>query len=166
MNGLEGAAPDIMAVAKGVGGGFPMGACLATEDAAKGMKVGSHGSTYGGNPLAMAVGNAVWDVLTEPGFLDQVNRVSGALTQSLSSLEERYPDLVDGLRGKGMLRGLALKIDPMRVRKAALDKGLLVGTAGGNVLRLAPPLVITEDDVRQAVEIIDDCLADIQNEEA
>ena len=162
----EGATPDIMAVAKGVGGGFPMGACLATEDAAKGMKVGSHGSTYGGNPLAMAVGNAVWDVLTEPGFLDQVNRVSGALTQSLSSLEERYPDLVDGLRGKGMLRGLALKIDPMRVRKAALDKGLLVGTAGGNVLRLAPPLVITEDDVRQAVEIIDDCLADIQNEEA
>ena len=163
---VEGAHPDIMAVAKGVGGGFPMGACLATEEAAKGMKVGSHGSTYGGNPLAMAVGNAVWDVLTEPGFLEKVNRVSGALTQSLSSLEERYPDLVDGLRGKGMLRGLALKIDPMRVRKAALDKGLLVGTAGGNVLRLAPPLVITEDDVRQAVEIIDDCLADIQNEEA
>lgn len=159
------AAPDIMAVAKGVGGGFPLGACLATEEAAKGMVVGSHGSTYGGNPLAMAVGNAVWDALTAPGFLENVQRISGALTQSLSSLEQRYPDLVDGLRGRGLLRGLALKIDPMRVRRAAMDKGLLVGTAGGNVLRLAPPLIITEDDIRQATAVIDDCLAEIQREE-
>ena len=158
------ATPDIMAVAKGVGGGFPLGACLATEDVAKGMQVGSHGSTYGGNPLAMAVGNAVWDELTAPGFLENVNRISSALTQSLSSLEERYPDLVEGLRGKGLLRGVALKFDPMRVRRAALDKGLLVGTAGGNVLRLAPPLIITENDIRQAVSIIDECLSDIQKE--
>lgn len=156
--------PDIIAVAKGVGGGFPLGACLMTEEACKGMKPGSHGSTYGGNPLAMAVGNAVWDELTSDGFLENVQRVSGVLTQSLSSLIDRYPDLVDGLRGKGLLRGIALKIDPLQVRTKALEKGLLVGTAGGQVVRLAPPLIATEDDVMKAVSLIDECLAEIQAE--
>ncbi len=156
--------PDIIAVAKGVGGGFPLGACLATEEAAKGMKPGSHGSTYGGNPLAMAVGNAVWDELTSDGFLENVQRVSAVLTQSLSSLVDRYPDLVDGLRGKGLLRGLALKIDPMKIRMKALNKGLLVGTAGGQVVRLAPPLIINDDDVFQAINVLDACLAEVQAE--
>lgn len=160
----ENAEPDIIAVAKGVGGGFPLGACLMTEEACKGMKPGSHGSTYGGNPLAMAVGNAVWDELTSDGFLENVQRVSGVLTQSLSSLIDRYPDLVNGLRGKGLLRGIALKIDPLQVRTKALEKGLLVGTAGGQVVRLAPPLIATEEDVMKAVSLIDECLAEIQAE--
>ncbi len=154
--------PDIIAVAKGVGGGFPFGACLATEEAAKGMLPGSHGSTYGGNPMAMAVGNAVWDELTSEGFLENVQRVSSVLTQSLSSLLDRYPDLVDGLRGKGLLRGVALKIDPMTIRKKALEKGLLIGTAGGNVVRLAPPLIATDEDVLKAVSLIDECLAEVK----
>ena len=160
------AAPDIMAVAKGVGGGFPLGACLTTEEAAMGMKPGSHGTTYGGNPLAMAVGMAVWEELTAPGFMDQVQRVSASLTQGLSSLVDRYPDLVVGLRGKGLLRGLELKSDPMPVRKMAIGKGLLVGTAGGNVVRLAPPLIISDEDVREAVDILDACLAGYPDQEA
>ncbi len=163
---VEGAAPDIMAVAKGVGGGFPFGACLATKEAAEGMIVGSHGSTYGGNPLAMAVGNAVWDEISDPAFLDNVNRVSGELTQALSSLADRYPDLVEGLRGKGLLRGLKLKVDPLPVRKLALTKGLLIGTAGDNVVRLAPPLIITGDDIRNAVDVLDACLAEYPKEGA
>lgn len=160
----ENAEPDIIAVAKGVGGGFPLGACLTTEEAAKGMKPGAHGSTYGGNPLAMAVGNAVWDEITDKDFLENVQRVSGVLTQSLSSLIDRYPDLVDGLRGKGLLRGLAMKVDPLPIRKKALEKGLLVGTAGGNVVRMAPPLIVTDEDVLKAVSLLDECLAELQAE--
>ena len=163
---VEGAEPDIMAVAKGVGGGFPLGACLATAEAAKGMVPGTHGSTYGGNPLAVAVGNAVWDELTAPGFLDQVNRVAGALKQGLASLKDRYPDLVEELRGKGLLQGLKLKTDPAPVRAGAMERGLLVGTAGGNVVRLAPPLIITDADVRQAVDILDATLASIRETSA
>ena len=161
---VEGAEPDIMAVAKGVGGGFPFGACLATEDAASGMAPGSHGSTYGGNPLAMAVGNAVMDEIERPEFLEQVNRVSGSLTQSLASLQDRYPDLVGEMRGKGLLRGLVVNCDLAHLRKKALEKGLLAGGAGGNVLRLAPPLIVNEDDVREAVSIIDACLSEVEKE--
>lgn len=158
----DAAEPDIMAVAKGVGGGFPMGACLATEEAAKGMKPGSHGSTFGGNPLAMAVGNAVWDELTSDGFLDEVNRVAGTLTQGLSSLIDRHPDVAVGLRGKGLLRGLQLKVDPAPVRAGALERGLMVGTAGDNVVRMAPPLIINDDDVRQAIDILDETLGQLK----
>ncbi|MEM6627546.1 MAG: aspartate aminotransferase family protein [Pseudomonadota bacterium] len=157
----ENADPDIMAVAKGVGGGFPMGACLMTEEASKGMKPGSHGSTFGGGPLAMAVGNAVWDVLTSDGFLEEVNRVSASLTQGLSSLKDRYPDLVVELRGKGLLRGIKLSRDPAPIRAAAMERGLLVGTAGDQVVRLAPPLIITDADVREAVDVLDQALASV-----
>ena len=154
--------PDIMAVAKGVGGGFPFGACLMTEEAGKGMRVGSHGSTYGGNPLAMAVGNVVFDVMMEEGFFEDVNRVAGTLKQGLASLIDRHPDMVEEVRGKGLLTGIKLKSLPKPVQVLAREKNLLVGVAGDNVLRLAPPLIITDADVRQAIEVLDQCLTEVK----
>jgi len=150
----DGAEPDIMAVAKGVGGGFPMGACIATEETAAGMVPGTHGSTYGGNPLAMAVGNAVFDEISKPEFLEQVTRVSNFLKQQFEGLKDEFPDVVDELRGKGLLCGMRLKKQALAVRKLALKNGLMGGSAGDNVLRLAPPLIITEDHVREAIGIL------------
>ncbi len=151
-------APDIMAVAKGVGGGFPMGAFLATKEAAKGMVRGVHGTTFGGNPLAMAVGNACYDELSKPALLEHVNTVANHLTQALEGLKDRHPNLVVDVRGKGLLRGLKLTVDPKPIQGALRDRKVLVGVAGDNVLRLAPPLVITETEVRQAVDAIDAAL--------
>ena len=153
----EGAEPDIMAVAKGVGAGFPFGACIATEAAASGMVPGTHGSTYGGNPLAMAVGNAVWDEISKPEFLEQVERVSNFLKQQFESLKDEFPDVVSEIRGKGLLCGMQLKKPAIEVRKMMLEHKLLGGSAGDNVLRLAPPLIITEDHVREAVNILRIC---------
>lgn len=156
---VDGAEPDILAAAKGIGGGFPMGACLATEAAASGMAKGVHGSTFGGGPLAMAVGNAVLDILSEDGFLEGVRRVSSTFTQGLESLRDRYPDLVLKVTGRGLLRGLKLSFDPVVLRGELAERGLLVGSAGDQVLRLAPPLIVTDDDVLEAVRIIDDALS-------
>lgn len=156
---VEGAEPDILAAAKGIGGGFPMGACLATEEAASGMVKGVHGSTFGGGPLAMAVGNAVLDVITADGFLENVRRVSTTFTQALESLKDRYPDLVVKVTGRGLLRGLKLTFDPVVLKDGLLERGLLVGSAGDQVLRLAPPLIVTDEDVLEAVRKIDDALA-------
>lgn len=155
----SGVAPDIMAIAKGIGGGFPMGACLATEKAAKGMVKGVHGSTFGGNPLAMAVGHAVFDEISKPEFLDNVNLIANSLGQAMEGLKDRHPEIVEEVRGKGLLRGLKLKIDPQIVRTNAFNEGLLVAVAGQNVLRLVPPLIINNDDISQAVEILDKALS-------
>lgn len=155
----DNAQPDIMCVAKGVGGGFPFGACLTTEETGIVMQPGSHGSTYGGNPLAMAVGNAVWDILSDEAFLEGVRRVSGTVAQGLKSLADSHPDKVDGVTGKGLLTGLRLKDLPKSVQNACRENGLLVGVAGNNVLRLAPPLIIEDSDVREAVAILDDALS-------
>jgi acetylornithine/N-succinyldiaminopimelate aminotransferase len=155
-----GVAPDIMAVAKGVGGGFPMGAFLVSEKAAKGMTRGVHGTTFGGNPLAMAVGLACFEELSKPEFLDQVNAMANHFGQALEGLKDRYPGLVLEVRGKGLLRGLKLSVDPKPVQGLARDKGLLVGVAGDNVLRFAPPLVIEPDHVSQAIAILDASLAE------
>jgi len=159
----EGAEPDIMAVAKGVGAGFPFGACIATEDAASGMVPGTHGSTYGGNPLAMAVGNAVWDEISKPEFLEQVERVSNFLKQQFESLKDEFPDVVSEIRGKGLLCGMQLKKPAIEVRKMMLEHKLLGGSAGDNVLRLAPPLIITEAHVREAVNILRICFKEAKN---
>jgi len=159
----EGAEPDIMAVAKGVGGGFPLGACIATEAAASGMVPGTHGSTYGGNPLATAVGNAVWDEISKPEFLEQVERVSNFLKQQFESLKDEFPDVVSEIRGKGLLCGMQLKKPAIEVRKMMLEHKLLGGSAGDNVLRLAPPLIITEDHVREAVDILRKCFKEAQS---
>ncbi len=155
----SGVMPDVMAVAKGVGGGFPMGAFLATREAAKGMVKGVHGTTFGGNPLAMAVGNACYDELSKPEFLERVNAIANHLGQALEGVKDRHPDLVVEVRGKGLLRGLKLTMDPKEIQGLLRDRKVLVGVAGDNVLRLAPPLVIDEAQVSQAIDAIDAVLA-------
>jgi acetylornithine/N-succinyldiaminopimelate aminotransferase len=160
------ARPDIMAVAKGVGGGFPMGACLTTDDAGAHMVVGTHGSTFGGNPLAMAVGNAVYDAMTEPGFLEGVTDIANYLGQQLSGLADRHSDKVEEVRGRGLLLGLKLKDGYVNrtLAKHARDHHLLIGAAGDNVARMAPPLIIEQAHVRQAVEALDAALGELAAE--
>jgi len=147
--------PDVMAVAKGMGGGFPMGACLATARAAEGMVVGTHGSTYGGGPLAMAVASAVFDELTNPELMANVNKMANFMTQQFERLKQDHPEVVEDVRGKGLLIGMKLKKKALDVRNLARAHKLLVGNAGDNVLRMAPPLIISEDNVREAVAILD-----------
>lgn len=159
---VDGAEPDIMAIAKGVGGGFPFGACLAREEIAQYMVPGTHGSTYGGNPLAMAAGNAVFDIISQDDFLDNVVKMSNIIKQQFEGLKDRYPDVVQEIRGKGLLIGMKLKKDVLPIRKAALAKGLLAGSAGDNVLRMAPPLIITEDHIHEAVNILEACFKEAQ----
>jgi acetylornithine/N-succinyldiaminopimelate aminotransferase len=146
-----GITPDIMAVAKGIGGGFPLGACLATENAAKGMTAGTHGSTFGGNPLATAVGNAVLDVVLEEGFLDNVLRQSINLKQKLERLKDQHPTVIEEIRGSGLMMGIKCKVPNTAFQKAALDEKILVIGAGDNVVRLLPPLIVTDADVTEAV---------------
>jgi acetylornithine/N-succinyldiaminopimelate aminotransferase len=150
-----GITPDIMAVAKGIGGGFPLGACLATAEVAKSMVPGTHGSTYGGNPLACAIGNAVLDRILAPGFLNQVNQVGQKLNWHLQQLAQRFPQFVLEVRGKGLLAGIKIT-PPVRDFVARLrdDHQFLAIGAGENVLRLIPPLIITEADVEEAMERI------------
>jgi len=149
--------PDIMAAAKGIGGGFPFGACMAREDIAKVMVPGTHGSTYGGNPMAMAVGLAAFDIINQPEFLEGVVKTSNFLKQQFEGLKDQYPDVVDEIRGKGLLIGMRLKKPALEVRKLALEKGLLAGSAGDNVLRMAPPLIIDETHVREAIGVLSEC---------
>ncbi|WP_011579357.1 MULTISPECIES: aspartate aminotransferase family protein [Chelativorans] len=149
-----GVAPDIAAIAKGIGGGFPMGACLATEEAAKGMTPGVHGTTFGGNPLAMAVGNAVLDVVLEPGFLDEVSRRGLLLKQGLAAIADTFPDIVDEIRGTGLLLGIRCKSPTSALQQALREEGILVAPAGENVLRLLPPLNVTDEDIQEGLERI------------
>ncbi len=151
----SGITPDIMAVAKGIGGGFPMGACLATREAGKGMVAGTHGSTYGGNPLAMAVGNAVLDVITAPGFIENVQQMSLRLSQRLAELKDRFPGVIAEVRGSGLLMGLKMQVPNTEFVAALRNEGLLTVGAGDNVVRLLPPLIIGEDEVRYATEAIE-----------
>ena len=150
---LEGAAdPDIMAIAKALGGGFPVGACLATAHAANGMTPGSHGSTYGGNPLAMAVGIASVEELVKPELLAHVREVAGYFTQQLSGLRDRYPDVVVDVRGKGLLIGIKLATPNREFMQHARDQHLLIAGGGDNCVRLLPPLVLSLEEAREAVE--------------
>ncbi|MFN7176735.1 MAG: aspartate aminotransferase family protein [Thermaurantiacus sp.] len=146
-----GITPDIMAIAKGIGGGFPVGACLATERAAQGMVVGTHGSTYGGNPLAMAACGAVLDVVAEPEFLagvrDRGERLRAALAQMIPN-----HDIFDSVRGMGLMLGLKLRADSRAFVNHARSHGILTVAAGDNVVRLLPPLIIEETHIREAVE--------------
>jgi acetylornithine/N-succinyldiaminopimelate aminotransferase len=157
-----GIAPDIMSVAKGIGGGFPMGACLATAEAAKGMTAGTHGSTFGGNPLAMAVGNAVLDVVLAPGFLEHVEQMGLLMKQRLAELKDRHPAVIAEIRGSGLLLGLRTHIPNTDVVAAARAEGLLVITAGDNVVRLAPPLIVTEADVGEAMARLDAAMTAVE----
>jgi acetylornithine/N-succinyldiaminopimelate aminotransferase len=150
-----GVAPDVMGLAKGLGGGFPVGACLATERAAVGMTAGTHGSTFGGNPLAMAAANAVLDVMLEPGFLARVERVAGFLRQRLETLAAAHPGLFAEVRGKGLLVGLRCNVPNGEIVDALRAAGLLTVAAGENVVRLLPPLIIDESHVAEAAAIIE-----------
>jgi len=158
-----GIAPDLMAIAKGIGGGFPLGALLATREAAKGMTAGMHGSTFGGNPLATAVGNAVLDAVQEPGFLDEVRRKALRMKQALAAVQDEHPDLVDDVRGKGLLMGIKLKVPPADVVKAAIAEKLLLAGAAGNVVRLLPPLNATEEEIAEAAIRLSRALSHIAN---
>lgn len=150
-----GIAPDIMAVAKGIGGGFPMGACLATEEAAKGMVAGTHGTTFGGNPLAMAVGNAVLDIVLAPGFLDHVRHMGLVLKQSLAAVADRHPRIIAEVRGEGLMLGLKTVVPNTDLVDALRHEHMLAIAAGDNVVRLLPPLIIGEAEAAEAAARID-----------
>ncbi len=149
--------PDVMSSAKGIGGGFPLGAILAKEKVAQYLKPGTHGTTYGGNPLACAAGNAVLDVILAPGFLDRVDRVARYLWQGMVALAARHPEVASGVRGAGLLLGLQLTpaVSNAALQAAAVDEGLLTVAAGQNVLRVAPSLIITEAEVDAALAMLD-----------
>ncbi len=146
-----GITPDILAVAKGIGGGFPLGACLATEAAAKAMTPGSHGTTYGGNPLAMAVGNAVLDVILADGFFEHVRDVALTMKQGLASIADRYPDVIAETRGAGLLMGLKCVVPNTDFVEAMRKEHLLSVGAGDNVVRLLPPLTVSISEARDAL---------------
>lgn len=146
-----GITPDIMAIAKGLGGGFPIGACLATEKAAVGMTAGTHGSTFGGNPLATAVGSAVVDVISAPGFLDNVLKQSLLLKQKLAALKDSHPDVIEDVRGQGLMMGIKCRVKNTDFQAAALSEKLLLIGAGDNVVRLLPPLIVSEAEINEAV---------------
>ena len=150
---LYGITPDVMSVAKGIGGGFPLGACLATEEAAKGMVAGTHGSTYGGNPLAMAAGEAVLDVIEAPGFLEHVASMGARLKGALEQLIPNHDHLFEEVRGEGLMLGLKLKSDSRRFVAHCRDHhGLLTVAGGENVVRILPPLVIEESQIAECIE--------------
>lgn len=157
----SGIVPDIMTVAKGIGGGFPMGACLATHEAASGMTIGSHGTTFGGNPLAMSVGNAVLDVILEPDFLPHVRRMGLRLKQRLAELKDRFPNVIDEIRGEGLMLGLRTVGPNTDLVAAARVHHLLVIGAGDNVVRLLPPLIVSEAEVGEAFRRLEAACADL-----
>jgi acetylornithine/N-succinyldiaminopimelate aminotransferase len=146
-----GVTPDIMALAKALGGGFPEGACLATAEAGKGMTAGTHGSTFGGNPLAMTAGNATLDVLLAPGFLDQVRHMSLLLKQKLASIKDRFPAVIAEVRGEGLLLGLRAVVPSAELVDELRAEKMITVAAGDNVVRLLPPLIVSEAEIAEAV---------------
>jgi len=162
----SGITPDIMTLAKGIGGGFPFGACLATTDAAKGMTAGTHGSTFAGNPLAMAAGNAVLDVVLAPGFLDKVRRTALLFKQRLAELKDRHASVIEEVRGEGLLIGLRAAVPMAQLVDALRAEKLLSVAAGENVVRLIPPLTVSEAEIDQAVGMIDRACTRIERAKA
>jgi acetylornithine/N-succinyldiaminopimelate aminotransferase len=156
-----GITPDIMMVAKGIGGGFPLGAVLATQNAASGMTAGTHGSTYGGNPLACAVGGAVMDIVSDDTFLAEVNRKASLLRQKLEGLVASHPDVFDSVRGSGLMLGLKCKTTNTDVVAAGYAQNLLTVPAADNVIRLLPALNISDEDIDNAVQKLDAAAAHV-----
>jgi acetylornithine/N-succinyldiaminopimelate aminotransferase len=151
----SGVSPDIMATAKGLGGGFPVGACLMTQAVGEGMTAGSHGSTFGGNPLAMAAAGALLDVVLADGFLERVRKVSLVLKQKLAAIKDRYPTVIAEVRGEGLLVGLRAVVPSAQLVDALRAEKMITVAAGDNVVRLLPPLIVSEDEVAEAVRRID-----------
>ncbi len=156
-----GITPDIMMVAKGIGGGFPLGAVLATEDAASGMTAGTHGSTYGGNPLGCAVGCKVLDTIDTPDFLAEVNRKAGLMRQKLEGLVAAHPDVFEGVRGSGLMLGLICKAVNTDVVNAGYAQHVITVPAADNVVRLLPPLTISDDEIAAALDKLDAAAASL-----
>ncbi len=157
-----GITPDIMMVAKGIGGGFPLGAVLATENAASGMTAGTHGSTYGGNPLACAVGAKVMEIVGDDAFLAEVNRKAALMRQKLEGLVAAHPTILESVRGSGLMLGLKCKATNSDLVKAGYDKGILCVPAADNVVRLLPALNITDDDIAEAIARLDAAATDLE----
>ncbi|EMH80557.1 acetylornithine/succinylornithine aminotransferase [alpha proteobacterium HIMB114] len=147
--------PDIVPIAKGIGGGFPVGACLVNKKAGSGMKPGNHGSTFGGNPLAMSVGNAVLDIILEKGFLENVVKIGEYFEAQLLKLKEKYPSVIEEVRGKGLLRGIKLKSDNAKFLNKLFEHKMLAVKASENVVRLLPPLIVKEKEIDEAISIIE-----------
>ncbi len=160
-----GIAPDILASAKGIGGGFPLGAVLATKRVGAAMTPGSHGSTYGGNPLAMAVGNAVLDIVLGEGFLDHVNKIANQARQGLEGLKDSHPDIIEDVRGQGLMMGIKLRREPAEMMNALREQNMLAVGAGDNVLRLLPPLVVSEEEMSKALSMLDQACSALESEE-
>ena len=150
-----GVTPDVMSLAKALGGGFPIGAVLATAEAASGMTPGSHGSTFGGNPLAVAAANAVLDVMLAPGFFEHVRRMSLLLKQKLAAVVDRHPDIISEIRGEGLLIGVKAVVPSGDLVAALREQKLLTVGAGDNVVRFLPPLIVSEAEIEQSVEMLD-----------
>jgi acetylornithine/N-succinyldiaminopimelate aminotransferase len=150
-----GIVPDIMMVAKGIGGGFPIGAVLSTEDAATGMTLGTHGSTYGGNPLGCAVGSAVLDIVSDPAFMMDINRKAALMRQGLEALTSQYSDIFKGVTGSGLMLGLRCRVSNNEVVNAGYDVGILTVPAAENVVRLLPALNIYDDDINEAFSCLE-----------
>jgi acetylornithine/N-succinyldiaminopimelate aminotransferase len=157
-----GVEPDIMTLAKAIGGGFPLGAVLATAEAAKGMTAGTHGTTYGGNPLAMAVANEAIDMLLEPQLLQNVNKIANYLHQQLGALVASHPALFEDVRGQGLMIGLKMKTPSGDFITQARANGLVVLPAGDNVVRLLPPLTLSEDEAREGINLLNKTASDIE----
>src|SRR6202000_3339027 len=150
-----GVTPDVMSLAKALGGGFPIGAVLASAEAASGMAPGSHGSTFGGNPLAGSAANAVLDIMLKPGFFDHVQKMSLLLKQKLAALVDRYPKVLAEVRGEGLLIGLKAVVPSTDLVNALRDQKLLTVGAGDNVVRFLPPLIVNEAEIEQSVQRLD-----------
>ena len=159
-----GIAPDIMTIAKGIGGGFPLGACLATADAAKGLTIGTHGTTFGGNPLAMAIGNAVLDIVLAPGFIDRVAQLGLVMRQKLAELRDHHPQIIEEIRGEGLMMGLKLKVTPSAFAVAARAERLLTIPAGDDVVRLLPPLIISEEELSEGLQRLESACRTLEDE--
>ncbi len=157
----SGVEPDVMSSAKGLGGGFPIGACLATAEAAKGITAGTHGSTFGGNPLAVACANAVLDVMLEPGFFDHVVAMGKLIGEELNGLAKKHPKVIDSARGTGMMWGMKCVVPNAELSAKAFARGLLTVLAGDNVLRLLPPLIAEESHIRDAISILDESCGEL-----
>jgi acetylornithine/N-succinyldiaminopimelate aminotransferase len=158
-----GVEPDIMGLAKALGGGFPVGACLAKREAAKGMTVGTHGSTFGGNPLAMSAANAVLDVMLEPGFLERVRRTGLFFKQRLAEIKDRYPSIISEVRGEGLLVGVRAVVPAGELVDALRAEKMIAVAAGDNVVRLLPPLIISESEIAEGVDRLGRACARLSN---
>ena len=147
--------PDIVPIAKGIGGGFPIGACLVNKKAGSGMKPGSHGSTFGGNPLAMSIGNAVLDIIFEKNFLENVISLGNYFEEQLLKIKKKYPHIIEDVRGRGLLKGIKLKVENLTFINHLFEHKLLVVKASENVVRLLPPLIVNKNEIDEAISIID-----------